>query len=527
MAISPETIDQVRLATDIVELVREYIPTLKRSGRNWKANCPFHNEKTPSFMVNAEKGIFHCFGCHAGGDAFTFVMKMDNLAWHEAVRKLAGRVGVVIRETKEEVIKRSEKQKIYDLLAQAAQFYHRILTETPEGKQAKSYLKKRGVDDAAIEKFKLGFAPSGLLAASASKKGFSREELSAAGLLTKTERGSYYEYMSDRVVFPIFDVQGRIVAFGGRTLKDEQPKYLNTPETSVYSKSQHLYGLFQAAPALRQGREILVLEGYMDVVMAHQFGVTSAVATLGTAFTLQQSQIVGRYADSVILLFDSDAAGNNAARRALETLLETDLSLKVAQLPGGVDPDEYLLQEGLDSFTALLGKESRSAVEFLAEESVKKHGSGNPDAKARVVAEVLPFLSKVKNAVLRREWIKHLADRLQTTEEAVAAEFKRHAGARGGRSDDGKSDKPSGGVVFRSVEEEILQLVAAYPQCRAMVTEDVFNEGRNRKVFALIAGNMPFPTWSTTWKGPMPNGSPSLCWKTGVTRRRSRCLQHF
>ena len=486
MTIPSETIDRVRLSTDIVELVKEYVPGLKRSGRNWKANCPFHNEKTPSFMVNAEKGIFHCFGCHAGGDAFKFVMMMDSSSWPEAVRKLGGRAGIAIEETKNDIIKRSEKQEIYDVLEQAEAFYHRVLNDSPEAALARKYLAKRGVNAESIKKFRLGFAPQGRLLEKASKKGFSAEQLATAGLLTKTERGTYFEYMSDRLVFPIHDTQGRVVAFGGRTLKDDQPKYLNSPETAVYSKSFQLYGLFQALPTLRKKADAMVLEGYMDVVVSHQFGVTNTVATLGTALTQQQARILKRYSDRAILLFDSDSAGENAAKRAIETLLETELPVSVAAMPDGVDPDEYLLKNGSDGFLGLVESSGISAEEFLVAQTVKVHGLNTPDSKVSAAADIIPYLEKIKNAVLRSEWIKYVSERLGITEEAFLAEWNRSKISPVNRKPAADLKKETARGNVRSAEEEILQLVCACPELLSSVREDYFKDERNRGIFSRL-----------------------------------------
>lgn len=489
MAIPSETIDQIRLATDIVELVREYVPGLKRVGRNWKACCPFHHEKTPSFMVNGEKGIFHCFGCSAGGDIFKFVMLMDGLNWPESVKKLANRAGITVRETQEDIVRRSEKQKIYDLLAQAAQFYHRVFKESSEAKAARGYMDKRGLTKETIDRFQIGYAPRGQLLAAAGKKGFTPEQFIAAGIMTRTERGRLFEYMSDRVVFPILDTQGRVVAFGGRTLKkDEQPKYLNTPETDVYSKSQQLYGLYQAIPRMRHSRDAVILEGYMDVVVCHQYGIDNTVAALGTALTIQQAQMLKRYVENVVLLFDPDSAGMNAARRAIETLLDLETVPTVAYLPDGLDPDEYLLKSGTDAFRAWLKTNAVSAIAFATDRALAAYGSGSPEAKMKVAAEVLTLIGRAKNAVLRQEWVRYLAERLQTTETALVSELKRQVRAEPARSA-GKAAAASSPVrsVVRSPEEELLQIVAAYPQCAPLVNAELFKEPRNHKVFALLA----------------------------------------
>lgn len=491
MAIPSETIDQIRLATDIVELVREYVPGLKRVGRNWKACCPFHHEKTPSFMVNGEKGIFHCFGCSAGGDIFKFVMQMDGLSWPEAVKKLANRAGVTVRETQEDIVRRSEKQKIYDLLAQAAQFYHRVFKESSEAKAARVYMEKRGVSKETIDRFQIGYAPRGQLLTAAGKKGFTPEQFIAAGIMTRTERGRLFEYMSERVVFPIYDTQGRVVAFGGRTLKDEQPKYLNTPETDVYSKSQQLYGLYQAIPRMRHSRDAVILEGYMDVVVCHQYGVDNTVAALGTALTTQQAQMLKRYVDNIVLLFDPDSAGMNAARRAIETLLDLETVPTVAYLPDGLDPDEYLLRSGTDAFREWLKANAVSAIAFATERALAAHGSGSPEAKMKVAAEVLTLIGRAKNAVLRQEWVRYLAERLQTTETALVSELKRQARPEPAKPA-GKTAKPAPAKsVVRSSEEELLQILAAYPQCVQQVNAEAFKEPRNRKVFTLLAQGVP------------------------------------
>lgn len=494
MSISPETIDKVRLSTDIAELVREYLPNLKKVGRNWKTNCPFHKEKTPSFMVSAEKGIFHCFGCGSGGDAFKFVTMMDNISWPEAVRKLADRSGIVIKETHEEIAKRSQKQEIYDILEQAAKFYHRYLVDSDEGKPAREYLNKRGINSESIEKFQIGFSSAGCLVSAAAKKNISKEQLLSAGLITKTDKGRFFEYMQERIVFPIYDAQGRVVAFGGRTLKDEQPKYLNTPETSVYSKSHQLYGLFHAIPQLRTLKEVIVLEGYIDVVASHQFGVANAVATLGTALTSQQGQILNRYCEKAILLFDSDDAGRAAAKRAIENLIDTELALIVSSLPEGMDSDEFLIKHGKDEFIKHIAAQSRSAIEYLTEQAIAQYGIAAPEAKVKVSRELSPIVEKAKSSVLRGEWIKYIAEKLRISETDLQNEWqmrKKSAGSKkAGHENPSKQQKQD---PVRSAEEELLQLMIAYPQYRSIVHYDVFSIERNSRIFLLLLKDVQIP----------------------------------
>lgn len=461
---------------------------MKKAGRNWKANCPFHHEKTPSFMVSTEKGIFHCFGCSAGGDAFKFVMLADNISWPEAVRKLARRAGITVQEAREDVQKRTEKQKIYDLLEQAADYYHRCLLDLDESSPVRKYVAKRGIAAGTIEKFKIGYAPPKQIIQAAAKKGYTQEQLAAAGILTRTERGSWFEYMGGRLVFPIMDTQGRVVAFGGRTLTGEDPKYLNTPETAVYSKSFHLYGLHQAIPSLRasKARRIMILEGYMDVVVTHQEGLQCTVATLGTALTSQHAAMLSRYADEVVLLFDPDAAGNNAAKRAIESLAETELSVRIASLPDGKDPDEYILERGLDKFEEFVRTKSRSMVEFLSDHAAAAFGAGTPEKKARCIAEILPVAAKIKNSVIRFEWVKFLAERFNTSETAVEEELRKLKK----REQREEPRDHAASAKVRSAEEEILQLLLANPQHAGLIGEESFKDGLNRQVLSMIKKGM-------------------------------------
>src|SRR3989339_486945 len=496
MAISPETIDQIRLATDIAEVVREYIPTLKKSGRNWKSVCPFHSEKTPSFMVSSEKGIFHCFGCHAGGDVFKFVSLIDNLTWPEAVNKLAARAGISVKENTEDILKRSDKQKIYDLLEDAAAFYSRCLKETSDGSLIIKYLAKRGVSDKAIEDFGLGFAPYGSLVQAALKKGYSYTQLTDAGLVTKTEKGTYFEYMSGRLVFPIKDAQGRVVAFGGRAPKDDNPKYINSPESKVYSKSMHLYGLQQAIPELRISKHIIVLEGYMDVVLTHQLGITNTVATLGTALTPQHAKLIGRYADNVTVIFDPDSAGDLATRRAIEVFIDTDLNTKIVSMPDGLDPDEYALKVKKEGFDKYLQSNSRTAIEFLVYKGLEKWGRDSTEHKIKLTQDIIPFIAKVGNEILRMEWVKYLAQETGTSEEAVLNELKKTIKAeRSPRLMKNRVQPPGASqprMKLRGVEEEILQVLFSSPELCAKLTADDFSDERNKKVFSLLsAGTAP------------------------------------
>ena len=428
--ISEDIIERVRLSSDIVSVIREYLPDLKRAGRNWKACCPFHNEKTPSFIVNSEKGIYKCFGCNAAGDVFKFVMAIDNISWVEAVKKLAQKANIEIKETEKDIVNRTEKTKLFEILESSARFYHRHLLESQSAKAARAYLERRGINLDSVKKFQLGYAPKNQLLEAALKKGNSVEELLKAGLITKTERGSLFEYMSERLVFPIFDVQGRVIAFGGRTLDEkQQPKYLNTPETAVYLKSSNLYGLFQTLSDLRKERKIIMLEGYIDVVVPQQYGISGAVASLGTAFTHNHAKLIARYAESVTVLYDSDDAGRAATQRALEILVEDGADAAVSVLPEHTDADEFLIANGRKAFIKLLEDTSESAIDFMIGRIMAKTDLSSPSSKQKSLEELLLFISKSRSEIIRREWVKKVSQNLNVDEEIVWREFKKQRAA--------------------------------------------------------------------------------------------------
>ena len=424
MAISDQIIEQIRMSSDIVSVIGDYVPDLKKAGRNWKACCPFHTEKTPSFVVNPEKGIFKCFGCGVAGDVFKFVTLIENISWIEAVKKLAQKSGIVIEEDYTQKISVSEKTKIFEFLELVSKFYNKCFLESPLAKIARNYAVQRGITSQTINKFMIGYAPKGKLLEFARKKGYDYKVLLKSGLFTKTDSG-IFEYMSERFVFPIYDIQGRVVAFGGRTLGNSKAKYLNTPETIVYSKSSNLYGLFQALPEVKKNKSIILVEGYMDVVLSQQHGVYGAVAPLGTAFTWQQAKLINRYSENTVLLFDPDEAGRTATQRALEICAENDIPVYTSSLPDNVDPDEYLLANGKENFYKLLDKNSKSAIKFMIDRISYKYGTKSLQAKTKIVSELLDFVAKNKNSIVQRDYIKQISQTLNLEEEVVWQEFKR------------------------------------------------------------------------------------------------------
>jgi DNA primase len=425
MPLIPEPlIDEVLSRADIVELIGHYVP-LKRAGRHFKANCPFHKEKSPSFMVNTEKQIFHCFGCGVGGNIFSFLMLHDRLTFPEAVRQLAERTGVRLPESGAAEAAASQ-EPLRALLDKTCQYYERRLQEPGVGQAARDYLAKRGVSPATAQQFRLGLASEGWdqLLTSATAKGVAREQLEAVGLIVPGKSGGYYDRFRNRLLFPIMDLRNRIVGFGGRSLDGREPKYLNSPETVLYSKGRQLFGLAQAKAAVAESKTAVLVEGYFDCVVLFGGGIENVVSPLGTALTPEQAKLLRRYAEQVILAFDADAAGEQATIRGLEVLLGAGFQVRVAALPEGVDPDECLRAYGRPRFDALL-QSSVNCVEFMLHTASRRFPLDRLEGKAKAAQFVLPIISNVADRILRSEYVRLLAQRLQLDETAVMAELAR------------------------------------------------------------------------------------------------------
>src|SRR5881409_3149014 len=447
MASYPQSVlDEIRAAVDIVDVVNRFV-NLKKAGQNWKGLCPFHTEKTPSFMVNEKKGIFHCFGCGVGGDTFGFLMRQDKLSFPEAVRALAKQAGVALPEERGSAGERG-REELLRTMELAWRFYVDKLWK-PEGEQARQYLAQRGIDPEVARRFGLGLAPEGwegLQSFMRSEK-VTDDALVAAGLAISREGGTgVYDRFRGRLLFAIRDLQGRVVAFGGRAFGDEQPKYLNSPETPLYTKGNLLYAADLARPAIQAKNRALLVEGYVDCLMAHQHGFTETVAALGTAFTPAQLGLLKRYCDEAVLFFDADAAGRKAAERAEELLEPTGssmawavnrtgaiessgaLRLRVALLPAGHDPDTFLRERGAAAFEERIAA-ARSLLAYALDRAIADpDGATSPRARTNAFARAALMLAKVADAqeaaLLSREaaqklgvdatqlWIE--AQRLQT-----------------------------------------------------------------------------------------------------------------
>lgn len=422
MALIPESvIDEIQARVDIAEVIGRSMP-LKRAGRHFKANCPFHKERTPSFMVNTEKQIFHCFGCGAGGNVFGFLMQHDRLTFPEAVRQLADHLGITLPEQSAPVDQ--SHARLVALTEKICRYFEKMLQSPQAGSASRAYLKKRGVSEASIRHFRLGLSPTGWdqLLNAATTAGVAVSDMEEAGLLVRGKSGGQYDRFRNRLIFPIFDVRGRVIGFGGRSMDGKEPKYLNSPETALYTKGRHLFGLFQAKEAIATAKTAVVVEGYFDCVVLFDAGIQNVVSPLGTALTPEQAHLLKRYAERVILAFDADAAGEQATLRGIDILVEQGLSVFVARFPEGVDPDECLLKMGRDNFEQLL-QQSVGIFEFLFQLAQQKGSTQTAEGRVGAARFVLPTLAKIPDAMLRSEYVQQLAQRLHLNEEAVLQEL--------------------------------------------------------------------------------------------------------
>lgn len=442
--VSHAVLDEIRLANDIVNVIGSYFQ-LQRSGSNYKALCPFHKEKTPSFMVNPQRQIFHCFGCGAGGDVFRFVMNYEKVDFMTAVKMLAGKANIRLTFEAGTEDDKLAKDVLYEIMAGAAQLYHKILLHNPDAEEARNYLVTRALDQKTVEEFLIGYAPDrpDTIIQWAGKK-YQRAQLEAAGLIlpsagfqnennieggpaARSTGTRWYERFRNRLMFPIRDEQGRVVGFSGRIMKDDPQaaKYVNTPETVLFHKGRLLYALDKARRAIVEQHEAIVCEGQIDVIRCHLAGFNTAVAAQGTAFTDDHARILKRYADGVILAFDADSAGQKAAIRATEIFLRSDLAVRMAVLPKGTDPDALLRQtEGASKFRDILDK-AKSAVDFQID---VLSAETKPDTEAglkQIISSVLNTILQTSNPVQRKSMLISTGERLHQDWQTLAAELNR------------------------------------------------------------------------------------------------------
>ncbi len=410
-------IDDLKNRADLVRIIQPYAPDLKKRGARWSACCPFHQEKTPSFSVSPDKGFYKCFGCGKGGTAFNFIMEMEGLNFPEAVKRVAEISGVMLPEPVDDASyernkkKREETKKLADQIIElnqiAVEFWEAELKGTnKQAKEARDYLEKRGISDEVQKQFRIGYSPDkwdGLLNVLRDKK-IDDKLIEQSGLVSvNEEKERVFDRFRGRIMFPVLDVNGKPVAFGARALKpDDQPKYLNSPETAAYVKSEHLYGLFQGKDEIRKKRFAILVEGYLDLIALAQFGVKNVAASLGTAFTDQQAKLLGRFAKAVVINYDGDTAGIKAARRAIEHLLPQEFDIKVLVLPDGKDPDDFIRENGKEAYNERRGR-ATPFLRFALDASVAGRNLNNAKQKAEAIEDFLPVISAIRNNIQRRE----------------------------------------------------------------------------------------------------------------------------
>lgn len=423
MAIPDHIIDKIQEKTDIVEVISGYIP-LKKIGRNYKAPCPFHHEKTPSFIVSPDKQIYHCFGCGAGGNVFSFLMKHENLQFPEVIEMLAKKAGVVLprmagRKTEED----SFSIQLYKINELASQFFGSCLANNG---QAREYLASRGIGDETIKKFKIGYAPNqweGLLNFF-KQKSITGAVLEKAGLAISNEKGGHYDRFRNRVIFPIIDLKDRVLGFGARVLDSSLPKYINSPETVIYSKGRNLYGLNLSKEDIKKHKHALVVEGYLDFIIPYQAGINNIIATLGTALTIDQIKLLKRFANTVVMVYDPDEAGEAASLRNLDLFISEDVNVYIAELPSGLDPDNYIRKHGAEEFSRLI-KSSKNLFDYKLDKLAKRYNINTSNGKTAIAGEMLPTIARINNEVLKSTLVNKLAGKLAVDEEALKLELKK------------------------------------------------------------------------------------------------------
>ena len=484
-------LDEVRNSVNIVSVVSEYVP-LRKSGRHHMARCPFHNEKTASFSVNEERQIFHCFGCGLGGDVFRFLMQIESLSFPEAVQFLAERQGIALPAADASAIAVSavNKKDMHNAMAEAAAAFQQALLSSADGKPALSYLRSRDVSLETIERFRLGFSPAGgnFLTSLLQKKGFSVETLTDCGLCRRSEEGDrIYDYFRGRIMFPIADIQGRTVAFGARAMDDRPPKYLNSPETRLYNKSRNLFGLSHSKEAIRKRGSAIMVEGYMDCIIPFQYGVDNVVASCGTSLTPDQVDLLGRYARNVVVSYDADPAGQNAAQKSLELFLAGDFNVRVLSLPDAKDPDEYIRAAGVDEYR----KREHEAVpwhDFILEKAIREQGGiDDPKKKALACSAVLPYLAMLPNEVERSEYVSLFARRLKIEDGNLLAELRK---AARDKKNQFQKETLTAADALLPAEKKLLQLIMGNAELQDGILpccdEDDFTGLAGEKIFTII-----------------------------------------
>ena len=495
---SNELKEEIRSANDIVEVISQYV-VLKRSGRNYFGLCPFHNEKSPSFSVSPDRQYFHCFGCHKGGDVFTFISEIEKVSFKESVEILAERANIQLPTTQNEAFNAKQylKDRMFKINIETAMFYHERLYK-PLAKIAQDYVKQRKMDNNTLKSFKIGYSGEyNELYKMLKAKGFKDEEILATGLVNKNDRGEFIDRFRRRLMFPIMTVNGKVVAFGGRRLdnNEKMAKYINSNENLIYSKKKHLFALNIAKQS--NEKKLILVEGYMDAISLHQRGIHNVVASLGTALTEEQGRLLARYAEQVILSYDSDGAGQEAILRALEILNKLGCDARVIQMEGAKDPDEYIIKYGSGRFKLLVDN-AISLVEFRIKMLKNKYNLENATDKVKFLKEITKILAQVENKIEREIYIEKVAEKYNISKEAIYAEVNKLAYSKAPskeilnrkiNSSVIKTEEISEAIIKR--EKMILYLLInnydeAFEKITKEITEEDFKVEINKKIFKAI-----------------------------------------
>jgi DNA primase len=470
----PQTfIDDLKRQADIVRVVQDYVQ-LKKKGANWMACCPFHKEKTPSFSVSPAKEIFYCFGCHKGGSVFNFVMEMERVSFPDAIKLVAEKSGVplpkLIDDSRFEA-RRQESEQVIELNKWALEWWEQQLESGGEARIARDYLLRREITEETRQTFRLGYAPDSWDALSIylRQKGASQDQIDRSGLVVKKEEGGSYDRFRGRLIFPVMDIQGKPIAFGGRTLRDEDAKYINSPETAAYVKGRNLFGLNLTRDEIRRAGFAILVEGFLDLIVPYQFGIRNVVASLGTALTPDQAKLAARFAGKVVVNYDGDNAGVQAAKKAIEILLAEDLEVKILVLPDNSDPDEFIRKSGALEYQRQRG-EAQPHIQFVIDQAVRDRKLSNPADKEAAIDEVLPYIRAVRSRIQKREYFDIAMDSLRISDAALRRELWHSI-----RTGIGQGARVGPTAVKRAhvkptvAEERLLELLLADEKLRPMV----------------------------------------------------------
>ncbi|HKL01375.1 MAG TPA: DNA primase [Desulfotignum sp.] len=499
MLIPENKISEILNTSDIVDIISESV-ILKKSGRNFFGLCPFHSEKTPSFSVNPEKQIFYCFGCSAGGNAISFVMKYHGLSFVEAVKMLARKYNIVVETRQMDPAKREEiaiKEALFHLNKKVMAYYADLLRQDSSAEGARQYLAKRGITRETMDQFHLGYALDQWQGGVAFLKKLRirhKTALQSGLVLPRKQNNGFYDRFRNRIIFPIFDINMQVAGFGGRVMDDQMPKYLNSPETPVYSKGRILYGLHAAKQHCRKAGAVHIVEGYFDFLSLFQNGIKNTVASLGTALTSEHVRILKGYAPTMVLVFDSDAAGINAARRSIKLFMKEGVDTRILVLPKGDDPDAFVVHHGADAFLDLAGK-AESVMQFLLKVAMDTHGL-SVEGRIRILDEMKPHLADIQDSALRSLHVKELAETLNIDERAVLEKIKEQV-VQGHQEQTSTSEglQESGLLSSDPREKQLLSLMLFCPDIIPEVVDsgvlDCFYSQRLRSIANIIANADP------------------------------------